>query len=136
VARKLAEGDHVDDPFTYVYGVARLVVLEAFKQRERERTAIAKQPPDVLVPRVDPEPEDRRRRLDCLDRCLDGLPEDGKTLVMAYYQGEKRTKIDARARLADRLGIAPNALRLRALRLRQRLESCVDECANRGAALP
>jgi DNA-directed RNA polymerase specialized sigma24 family protein len=128
VARKLAEGHHVDDPFTYVYGVARLVLIESFKRRDRERAALAEAPATS-----EPDPGESGRRFDCLDRCLEELPGDGKELLTEYYQGEKSARIDARARLADRLGIAPNALRLRASRLRQRLEACVDACMNRGA---
>ena len=132
VARKLGEGNQVDDPFTYVYGVARLVLIEAFKRREKERAALSQLPETVTSPEPEPEQDDARRRFECLDRCLNALPDEGKNFLGEYYHGEKRTKIEARARLADRLGIAPNALRLRARRLRQRLEACVDACMNRG----
>lgn len=134
VARKLGEGQAVEDPFTYVYGVARLVLVEAFKRRDRERAALAQLPAASAAARNDPEPGESAR-FECLDRCLEELPDDGKDLLTAYYQGEKRAKIEARARLAERLGLAPNALRLRASRLRQRLEACVDACMSRGAAL-
>jgi DNA-directed RNA polymerase specialized sigma24 family protein len=134
VARKLGEGNRVDDPFTYVYGVARLVLVEAFKRRGRERAAMAQLPSPAAAAEREPEPDAATRRFDCLDRCLEELPDDGRGLLTEYYQGDKRVKIEARARLAERLGIAPNALRLRASRLRQRLEGCVDECMSRAVA--
>jgi hypothetical protein len=48
-----------------------------------------------------------------------------------YYAGEKRARIERRQRLAAQLGIEINALRNRALRLREKLETCVENCLRR-----
>ena len=66
----------------------------------------------------------------CLEKCLTQLTDPNRELVLEYYQQEKRAKIDHRAELAKRLGIAANALRIRAHRIRQVLEKCVLQCAN------
>jgi DNA-directed RNA polymerase specialized sigma24 family protein len=131
IARKLDEGDQVNDPFSYAYGVARLLLLEVYKSRERERAALAHLPAPGQPSRDDSDDDSESRRSDCLGQCLDGLPQETRELVTAYYQGERRTKIDNRKALADRLGIPLNALRLRARRLRERLEICVETCMNR-----
>ena len=69
----------------------------------------------------------------CLDRCLDHLPASTRELVLEYYRHEKRAKIDHHMALAQRLGIAVNALRIRAHRVRKHLEKCVLECLDKKA---
>jgi DNA-directed RNA polymerase specialized sigma24 family protein len=128
VARKLDEGDQVNDPFSYVYGVARLVLLEVYKSREKERAALAHLPTTNQPSPHDSEPSDESRRYDCLGQCLDALPPESRNFLTAYYQGERQTKIENRKALADRLGIPLNALRLRARRAREKLEVCVEKC--------
>jgi DNA-directed RNA polymerase specialized sigma24 family protein len=130
VARKLARGDQVTDPFTYVYGVARLVILEVYKSREKERAVLAQLPSPGQV-QLDPEDTDANPRFECLESCLDELPHETRDFLTDYYQGEKRAKIENRQRLADRLRIPLNALRLRARRVREKLEMCVEGCVNR-----
>ena len=49
--------------------------------------------------------------------------------MLSYYTGEGGRRIRNRKKIADRLGVAMNALRIRAYRLRARLEECVLECA-------
>ena len=132
IARKLDEGDQVNDPFSYAYGVARLLLLEVYKSRERERAALAQLPTPGQPSPHDSEHDHESRRSDCLSQCLDQLPPETRDFVTGYYQGERRTKIDNRKALADRLGIPLNALRLRARRIREKLEICVETCMNRG----
>lgn len=47
---------------------------------------------------------------------------------MQYYQGEKGAKIENRKKSTDRLKISIATLRMRALRLREGLQSCVEDC--------
>jgi hypothetical protein len=49
-------------------------------------------------------------------------------LIIEYYQGERGTKIKNRKGLVERLGIPVNTLRMRALRLRERIRACVEDC--------
>jgi DNA-directed RNA polymerase specialized sigma24 family protein len=132
VARKLDEGDHISDPFTYVYGVARMLLLEIHKEREKERAALAQLPQrHPPTPGVG-EKDEAELRFSCLERCLDGLSDESRDFMRQYYEGEKSVKIEGRKRLAERLGIPLNALRLRARRIRGKLEICVNECMKAG----
>jgi RNA polymerase sigma factor (sigma-70 family) len=126
-ARKIAEGETVRDLNSYLLGVARLVLLEVFKAREHERAAL-EQLPQPAPPAEDSADETRRA---CLEQCLDSLPAESRELIVAYYQEERGAKIEWRRRLADSLGVAPNALRIRAHRVRAKLEECVHECVAR-----
>jgi hypothetical protein len=51
-----------------------------------------------------------------------------------YYGLEGGKAIEQRRTLATRLGIAPNALRIRLHRLRARLEDCARRCLERAVA--
>jgi hypothetical protein len=58
-------------------------------------------------------------------------PDLARDTILAYYQGDKRTKIENRKRLAQRLNLSVKTLRMQTLRLREKLESCVVDCVTR-----
>ncbi|HVG20123.1 MAG TPA: hypothetical protein VNI02_13815 [Blastocatellia bacterium] len=105
------------DPGLYFYGVANKVHLESVRPK---REPLPMPPPDP--------PEQVEREYSCLERCMERLPAKSRELVLQYYQQDKRAKIDHRKELADRLGIALNALRIRAHRIRASLQECMIEC--------
>jgi DNA-directed RNA polymerase specialized sigma24 family protein len=77
------------------------------------------------------ERELREHQLECLDQCLGRLALKDGELIRGYYHGETSVKIANRKLLATKLGIAATALRIRALRIREKLEQCVARCVNR-----
>jgi DNA-directed RNA polymerase specialized sigma24 family protein len=130
VAHKLADGEHLDDPPTYLFGVARMLVKEIHRKQQIEREALQKlsQTTNFLS-----QSETTELRISCLERCLGEQPETAIDMILAYYQGAKRVKIDNRKLLAKRLKVSLNTLRMQALRLRDKLESCVNECVRQSA---
>lgn len=128
MAKRVAEGEEVQNPAGYAVGVARLLVLEIFKGRQREQVAL-----NELTTNTEAyaEQNDGEGRVECLRVCLDGLSTDNRQLILEYYQGEKGDKIRNRKKLLERLGIPVNTLRMRALRLRERLQVCVEDCLSR-----
>ncbi len=126
IANKIADGNVFDDVSSYALGIARMVALEVSRSPENRSTD---EMPDL--PSVDPEhdiSDTKEQQLSCLDKCLDELPAASRALILEYYQGEKDEKIETRRRIAEELGIPANALRNRAVRIRDRLERCVTEC--------
>jgi DNA-directed RNA polymerase specialized sigma24 family protein len=131
VASKVEEisKGYVGDPAHYFYAVAQKVHLEYIRKAHAQHSAVPVEtagnmlstPPVSLV--EDFEPEYR-----CLERCLERLPKENRYLVELYYQQEKQAKIDHRKLLAIELGIAVNALRIRAHRIRLALRQCVRTC--------
>ncbi|HJY30035.1 MAG TPA: hypothetical protein VJ306_18535 [Pyrinomonadaceae bacterium] len=105
------------DPILYFYGVAKKVFKDYLRSRNRK---LPPTPPDMS--HVD------EAVFQCLDGCMQKLPEENRQLVLRYYQDEKKVKIDNRQILADELGIAMNALRIRAHRIRLLLRNCVQKC--------
>lgn len=109
--------DYVGEKALYFYAVAHKIFLESSRKR----------PPVVLPPIVE-NSEDVEQVFECLDRCMLQLTENNRELVLEYYQNDKRAKIEHRKALADKLGVAQNALRIRAYRIRSTLLQCVTGC--------
>jgi DNA-directed RNA polymerase specialized sigma24 family protein len=128
VAKKVFEGEEILNPSGYAMGVARLLLLEILKGRQREQSALTEIGKAGEVYEVE---DDGEGRLTCLRNCLQTLSPDNRELILQYYQGEKSEKIQNRKKLMERLGIPVNTLRMRALRLRERLQGCVEECLSR-----
>ena len=125
VAKRLAEGEAIENPSGYCMGVARMLLLEINKERAREQRALGEMAYSQVAPSDASESE---KNIECLRSCLQGLPADSRELIVEYYQGEKGTKIKNRKDLVERLGIPVNTLRMRALRLRERIRACVEDC--------
>lgn len=137
VSAKVAEvaSDYRGDPALYFYGVSQKVQLEYLR---RSRLLDAEVSVDVTANLASPADsilvDDAEPEYKCLERCLERLPADNRKIVLEYYQQEKRAKIDHRKLLAADLGIAVNALRIRAHRIRRALETCVRDCLEQQTA--
>ena len=125
VAKRLAGGEEINNPSGYCVGVARMLLLEINKERAREQQALDEMANSQVAYSDASESEER---IECLRSCLQNLPGDNRELIVEYYQGEKGAKIKNRKRLVERLGIPVNTLRMRALRLREKIQSCVEDC--------
>ena len=135
VARRLAEGKeiYVENPASYFYGVARNVFKEHWESAHSVSASIEELAASRL-PSHDPhqagmhqlERRQEEQRLEYLEHCLAELAPADRQLIAEYYQGTTSVKIRNRKLLAQRLGIPMNALRIRALRVREKLEECVE----------
>lgn len=123
LARKIDEGEVVRDLSGYAGGCARLVWLESLKEQERERSALE----DLSVTSQHTAQTDTQP-VECFESCLENLPAENRALILDYYREEKSAKIELRKQLAAKLGTPPNALRIRAHRIRVQLETCVGDC--------
>jgi len=132
VARRLADEQVAPEISSarYCYAVARLVHLEHRRTGPAREVNIETVPCEVATPAW---PDDvsagQTRRLDCLDRCLSRLGAEYRRLIVEYYCGERREKIERRRQMALRLGLSLNAMAIRACRIRGQLEVCVKGCA-------
>jgi RNA polymerase sigma factor (sigma-70 family) len=134
VAKKLEGGEEIHDLNSYSYGVARMLLLEIFKEREREERALNELPALRLVETDPAETEIADERLECLNHCLGRLPRESRMLIISYYQGDNKSRIENRKRLTESLGIPNQALRSRAVRLREKLEGCLATCLKKKRA--
>ena len=64
----------------------------------------------------------------CLDRCLTKLAPHAREIIQQYYAADKSARISLRKRIAARFGLSNSNLRLRALRIRAKLQTCIEQC--------
>ena len=138
VQRRLEEEGSIDSesPAKFCYAVAKFVFLEYVRSgrtREVSEELIDKASSEYVEmrDREDEELQERENSLRCLERCMAELDEQRRELVIGYYQGELRAKIENRRRLAAKFGLTLNALTIRTFRIRERLENCVRKCVER-----
>jgi DNA-directed RNA polymerase specialized sigma24 family protein len=125
VTRKAAwlKANYQGDPFHYFKKVADYVCMEYGKKRSDPL-------PDVL-PAKEIEPDEAEPIHNCLDRCMiEKLSPEERYMVIQYFEGDGHTKIVNRQKLAEKLGITLNTLRIRMHRLCRVLRKCVDNCLN------
>jgi RNA polymerase sigma factor (sigma-70 family) len=130
VMRRLDEGQIISNIKAYVYSVAKFVLKEWLK--EKEHTSLTSDTSDAAVDLQSTADEDNSPRIHCFEECLGRLPDEEREILIEYYTGEKREKIEGRTKLAAKLNISVNALRIRVHRIRKELEECVRTCMGRG----
>jgi RNA polymerase sigma factor (sigma-70 family) len=140
VAKKLAEGKQIytPNPASYFYGVARNILKEHWEAPDRLSYQIETLQPDKQLSvdmnelhEQDVKRCEQERRLECLERCLEGLAPLSRQLITHYYEGKSNEKIKNRKMLAEQSGVSLNALRNKALRIREKLENCLHDCLKR-----
>lgn len=119
VSRRVADirETYVGDRILYFLGVANNIHHEYLR-----RPALSGSPPANDVR------EGEEQTHQCLEMCINNLTEKSQHLIRKYYAEDKQAKIDLRRRLADELGLSTNTLRVRALRIREELQSCIQKC--------
>jgi DNA-directed RNA polymerase specialized sigma24 family protein len=136
VARKLDENGEITDvgPLQYCYIVGKYVFLEALRAEKRApfyRPVASANPGNLfaqpaILSEADAGPDRKEKIAACLDHCLKNLSSGDRDLIVEYYRGQQRGKIERREALSARLGLTTNALSIRACRLRQKLEACIN----------
>jgi DNA-directed RNA polymerase specialized sigma24 family protein len=125
-AKKIGEGEEIRDVATYCIGIARMLLLEMSRERAKEASLDKAPEPQAHQP-----DDDQEFRMECLRRCLEQLPPENRKLILHYYQGEKDEKIKNRKGLMEVFGVPASTLRMRALRLREGLHLCSENCVQR-----
>lgn len=114
--------DYSGDPRLYFFGVAKNILREARKEPRNGSVDEAKMSFHAGTD------ENSEQLYECLDKCMLKLPPDRRALLLAYYQGSKRAKIDARRELAAKFDLRPAALRMVVYRTLNKLETCIQKC--------
>jgi hypothetical protein len=120
VARRVPdiEASYVGDKAIYFLAVLNNVHHEYLKR------PVISRPMQIVADDTD----DKERTHICLEKCLENLSTSSRTLIESYYSAEKHARIDLRKRLAQQYGIDVSLLRLRALRIRRKLQTCIEQC--------
>jgi RNA polymerase sigma factor (sigma-70 family) len=128
-ARKIEAGEQIRDVATYAIGIARMLVYEMNREQAKQARSLDETAEPLTSPPV-PD-DDAELGIECLRQCLAQLAPENRQLILNYYDGEKGQKIKNRKGLTDLFGIPANTLRMRALRLRERLQLCAQDCLQR-----
>ena len=122
-ARKIEQGEEVRDVRTYSIGVARMLLREMGRDRSLQARSLDETREPSAWPEVRSDVEDRA---EALRLSLEELSQDDRFLILNYYQGDKSDKIKARKMLSEMFGIEGSALRMRAMRIREKLQGCTE----------
>lgn len=128
VARKLPGlmDSYQGNPALYFYAVANNLIKE---YRKTARSYVSLDGVDrASDDSIADEEETRKTMSDCLDKCLRELSAEKRDLILSYYSKERQEKLLHRAQMARRLGVPIGTLRVRMLRIRTRLEECIEHC--------
>jgi DNA-directed RNA polymerase specialized sigma24 family protein len=127
VARRVSdiEATYVGDKSLYFLGVMNNVHHEYLK---RPRL------PELASPAEDSSVKEQTYL--CLDKCIEKLTPHARAIIEQYYAEDKRAKINLRKRIAAALGVTNSNLRLRALRIRAKLQVCIEQCVSGAEAQP
>lgn len=117
---KLGEAD-IENRLAYFYGVAKNVYRESLR---KERDHLDVDGLSVAAP-APPEPD---FSAECLDRCLARLPPESRGLILEYFSEVKQAKVELHRRISESFRVSQTALRMRVMRIKQKLGNCVREC--------
>lgn len=130
-ARKISEGEQVENLNNYCYGIARFLWLEISRGRAKEAVLLDEDYAASDEQEQEESRQEREQRLECFEKCLRKLPDETRLFIVEYYREENGLKIEGRKQIATRLKTTLNALRLRASRLRRELGACINSCLSR-----
>ena len=116
-----ASEEKIESKIAYFYGVAKNVYRESLR-KQRPQVDID----DVIIAAKAPEEPSFSR--ECLDKCLEQLPPDSQNLLLDYFSEDKLQKIELHRQISESLKTTKTALRMRVMRTKQKLRTCVQEC--------
>lgn len=116
-----ATEEKIESKIAYCYGVAKNVYRE-WLRKQRPHLDIA----EVQIAAEAPEEQSFPR--ECLDKCLQELPPESRNLLLDYFSESKLAKIELHQRISQSLRTTQTALRMRVMRAKQNLKSCIEQC--------
>lgn len=116
--RKIEEGAQVTDLGGFIRGIAKNVLKEYQKSRQRHVSL-----EQIHGPKLQALPIVDQTLNRCVELCLERLPSQARSQFLEYLENKDREA------LASRSGSTLNALRIRISRLRDKLQNCTSECA-------
>jgi len=117
VVIKIAE-EKIENKLAYIYGVAKFVYLESLR-KEKSHLNID----EVTI-------ADSKSNISntCLEKCLSELSNENRELILDYYSEKKQAKIKLHNQISAQLNLTKTALRMKIVRIKQKLKSCLEEC--------
>lgn len=114
--------DYDGKPMNYFRGVAKNIIFETNRRKEIATDSIPERPTKQIV--VSDE-------YNCLVKCLAFLSSEERNLILDYHVYEGHDKVVNHLAMAEEIETSISNLRVKAFRIRERLEKCVLECVER-----
>jgi DNA-directed RNA polymerase specialized sigma24 family protein len=118
-AHKIHAGALVPNVERYCFGIARIIVLEALRERKRAHAAFEEL--KSLHPGTGAR-EETEALLDVLEQSMERLPPAERELICSYYQVANEGLITHRRLLSKQRGLTVSSLRVRVHRIRAKLQ--------------
>jgi RNA polymerase sigma factor (sigma-70 family) len=135
VAKRIEEGEVIQNLNAYIYSVAQNVLKEAWRAKAAHESVDNLLPQQIPIQstseEIDEEREERELRLNCIESCMESLSAENRDLIINYYKDQGGVKIDNRKELAKSLGITLVALRIRVHKIKAKIEDCFYRCLKR-----
>jgi len=136
VVENISKGkiDQIPIEDNYFLKVAWYIFKESW--RKAQNTESIEDLSEGKIPPTDTEEEEdenlervkKEQRLECLDKCMKELPENLQKLIINFHKCSGAEGIRIRKKMAKKLKITGNALRIKANRIRAKLGICLDNC--------
>ena len=127
VSQKLKAGQVLEcqdrEKVFYFLGFAKNIRHEYLRKHNTSEITVP-----ITNPNEDEDSLNTENELECLDQCLEKLPQEKRWLVIEYYLFDGSAKIEHRRKLASQLDIDVRTLRLRVHRVREQLKPCIKDC--------
>jgi DNA-directed RNA polymerase specialized sigma24 family protein len=117
---KISETE-IENKLAFCYGVAKNIFLESLR---KEKTHVNIDDIDIAAKPLEPKFVDK-----CLEKCLSELSLENRTLIIEYFSEDKSAKITLREKISNNLGITQTNLRMKIVRIKQKLKNCLVECS-------
>ena len=114
--------EKIENKLAFVYGFAKKVFLESLR-KEKNHLNID----EINITEKEPE-EEKNFSGEHLEKCLNELSDENRSLILDYFSEEKQAKIDLHKQISASLKMAQTALRMRIVRIKQKLKICLQEC--------
>lgn len=130
VMRKIAEGEQVQNVTAYSATIAQFVFKEYLRTNQRQNQLIEDAPEvqNLRTKESNNKDESSNLRQNCFDKCLKEFSAENRKFIIAYYDTDEKTMINSRKKLAEEMNSNLNTLRIKACRLKAKLENCTFEC--------
>jgi DNA-directed RNA polymerase specialized sigma24 family protein len=113
----------IENKSAFVYGFAKNIYLESLR---KEKTHLNID--EINIAGKPPEEKENSFSNECLEKCLNELSTENRCLILEYFSEDKQAKIDLHKRLSETLQTTQTALRMKIVRIKQKLKLCLEDC--------
>ncbi len=127
---KIEQGEQIQQVTAYASTIAQFVFKEFLRSNQHQNQLIEDAPEvqNIKAKEIETEDDFTENRRKCFEKCLAQFSTDNRNFIIAYYDTDEKTMINSRKKLAEESNSSLNTIRIKACRLKAKLENCTIEC--------